>query len=195
MKLLSIISISGLFLGGVALYADQAGRGKYETPDYEVVKNDGAFEVRDYPTITVVSAPMAKVDGNRNSAFMNLFGYISGKNEDAQKISMTSPVISTNVDGKKAMSFVVPADVAKAGAPDANNPDIAVSERSAGRFAVYRYSGRWTEARESAARDKLAGWLEEQGLETTGSFEKANYDPPFTLPMLRRNEVMVRVKE
>ena len=193
MKLLSIISISGLFLGGVALYADQAGRGKYETPDYEVVKNDGAFEVRDYPTITVVSAPMAKVDGNRNSAFMNLFGYISGKNEDAQKISMTSPVISTNVDGKKAMSFVVPADVAKAGAPDANNPDIAITKRQAGRFAVYRYSGRWTTKKEAAARAKLMAWIGEEGLKVTGTVEKANYDPPFTLPAFRRNEVLVRI--
>ena len=170
-----------------------AGRGDYESPNYKVVKSDEAFELRDYPAMIVATASMKSEGGNRNSAFMGLFRYISGGNEAEQKIAMTTPVITTTENGSSAMSFVVPAEVAKAGAPNANNPDIKVAERSAGRFAVYRYSGRWTEANESAAREKLEGWLKMQGLKTEGSMEKASYDPPFTLPALRRNEVMVRV--
>ena len=170
-----------------------AGRDDYETPDYEVVTSDGAFELRDYPSMVVATAPMKSKKGNRNSAFMELFGYISGKNEEQQKIEMTTPVITSTEEGKSAMSFVVPKEVAKAGAPEANNGEIVIDSRSAGRFAVYRYSGRWTEARQAAATEKLMEWVKEQKLTVKGSVEKASYDPPFTLPAFRRNEVMVRI--
>ena len=170
-----------------------AGRGDYETPNYKVVKNDGAFEVRDYSEMMVVSAPMKSADGNRNGAFRQLFGYISGKNETKQKIAMTTPVITSSNDNGGAMSFVVPQEVAQAGAPDANNTELVISKRSGGRFAVYRYSGRWTEARDKVAREKLIGWAKGQKLSVKGSVEKASYDPPFTLPAFRRNEVMVRI--
>lgn len=170
-----------------------AGREDYESPDYKVVKNEGAFELRDYPAMIVATASMKREGDTQNSAFRGLFRYISGGNEAEQKIAMTTPVFTTPEADGSAMSFVVPKEVAKAGAPKADNPEIQVVERSAGRFAVYRYSGRWTEANDSAARAKLEGWLKEQGLESKGAIEKASYDPPFTLPFLRRNEVMVRV--
>lgn len=193
MKIRHILSI-GIAVGllSAAPFA-MAGRGDYESPNYKVVKSDGAFEVRDYPAMVVATAPMKSEGGNRNSAFMGLFRYISGGNEADQEIAMTTPVITTPGAGGSAMSFVVPKEVAKAGAPKADNPDITLTERSAGQFAVYRYSGRWTEKNESAAREKLESWLKEQGLKVEGAMEKASYDPPFTLPILRRNEVMVRV--
>lgn len=108
---------------------------------------------------------------------------------------MTPPVITTEVAGKQAMSFVVPADVASAGAPEASDSKIAISVRSAGRFAVYSYNGRWTEANESMARDNLAAWLKTQGITAKSIFESANYDPPFTLPAMCRNETMLWISE
>jgi DNA gyrase inhibitor GyrI len=194
-NILTLLAAGGILLTSLAVTAAAAGRDKYESPSYKVVKNDGAYEVRDYPSVVVASASMAANDGKRNSAFMSLFRYISGQNEAAQKIEMTSPVF-TDTEGKKpSMSFVVPAAVAKAGAPKANNPDIAITKRKAGRFAVYRYSGRWTTKKEAAARAKLMAWISGEGLTATGTVEKANYDPPFTLPAFRRNEVLVRVRE
>jgi len=93
------------------------------------------------------------------------------------------------------MSFVVPEEIVKAGVPESSNPDVKISKRQAGRFAVYRYSGRWTEAREVDAQTKLAAWMKSKGLTVEGGFEKANYDPPFTPPSMRRNEVLVRIKK
>ena len=77
----------------------------------------------------------------------------------------------------------------------ANNNNIAVSKRQAGRFAVYRYSGRWTEARDKEARQTLAKWIDEQNLTLMSVMEKASYDPPFTPPFMRRNEILVRIDE
>ena len=106
---------------------------------------------------------------------------------------MTTPVFSTSGGDLQEMSFVLPEEVAKDGAPKANNQNIAVTKRQAGRFAVYRYSGRWTEARDKEARETLAKWVKEQELTLKSVMEKASYDPPFTPPFMRRNEIMVRI--
>ena len=177
----------------LVLSADLFGRSKYESAGYEVLKSDGDFEIRKYPELVVVSAPM-KSEAGKNSAFRQLFQYISGGNETGEKIAMTTPVFTTPDAGDGGvMSFVVPVDVAKSGAPKASGKGVAVAKRKSGKFAVYRYSGRWTERRETAARKKLEAWLKTSSFEVVGKFEKANYDPPFTPGFMRRNEVLVRI--
>ena len=191
---LLLASGSILFTALVA-FAGQHGRGGYETPDYQTSVSEGAFEVRDYPSMVVATSAMPQSKGERNSAFMTLFGYISGKNDAGEKIAMTSPVFTTKQKQGQAMSFVVPTDVAKRGAPEATDPNVTITTRPAGRFATYRYSGRWTEVKTRKAREALLEWTRDKGYETLGSVEIANYDPPFTPPFLRRNEVLVRIKE
>ena len=190
-----------LAIGGTLLFtalsscSGPLGRGAYESAPYTTIKTDGAFEIRDYPEIVVAIATMKNGGGNQNSGFMSLFRYISGKNEADQKIAMTTPVFSKTGGDLQEMSFVLPEKVAKVGAPKANNSNIAVSKRQAGRFAVYRYSGRWTESRDKKARQTLAKWAKEQSLNLTSVMEKASYDPPFTPPFMRRNEILVRIDE
>jgi len=184
----------GLAGSTVALSADLFNRKKYESPRYEVEMSDGAFEVRKYAEMLVASAPMSDRSGN-NRAFRNLFDYISGGNESGTKIAMTTPVFTSpkKDGGAGVMSFVVPAEIAKAGAPKADSESVEIKKRKGGKFAVYRYSGRWTEARESKAQARLEEWMAKKGLKAVGQFEKANYDPPFTPGFLRRNEVLVRI--
>ena len=188
-----------LAIGGTLLFTALSsctgplGRAGYESAPYTTVKTDGAFEVRDYPEIVVATATMKNGNNNQNSGFMSLFRYISGKNEAEQKIAMTTPVFSKTGGDLQEMSFVLPEEVAKDGAPKANNDNIAVSKRQAGRFAVYRYSGRWTEARDKKARQTLAKWAKDQDLTLTSVMEKASYDPPFTPPFMRRNEILARL--
>lgn len=188
--------VGGVLLSAViSSCAGPLGRGGYESAAYTTVKSEGSFEIRDYPELVVATTIMKNDDDNKDSAFMRLFGYISGKNESGEKIAMTTPVFASSDDDEEAMSFVVPKEVADTGAPQANSKKIAVSTRPAGRFAVFRYSGRWTEANEKAASEKLTKWMKEQKLEATSTMEKASYDPPFTPPFMRRNEVLVRIKE
>ena len=190
-----VLTSVAVFAGtSIALSADLFGRGKYESAGYKVAKSDGAYEIRNYPDILVASAPMSDGSG-RNNAFRSLFQYISGGNASGAKIAMTTPVFTTPEAGRKAgmMSFVVPAEVAKAGAPKANSSSVVIAKRRAGKFAVYRYSGRWTEAREAKAQARLEAWMAENGLKAKGTFEKANYDPPFTPGFMRRNEILVRL--
>ena len=184
-----------LLCSALSSCAGPFGRGGYESAPYTAVKTDGAFEIRDYPEIVVATTTMSGDKDNQNSRFMSLFKYISGKNETEQKISMTTPVFSKTDGDRQEMSFVVPKEVAQSGAPKANNKNITVAKRQAGRFAVYRYSGRWTEARDKKARATLAEWAKTQKLTLTSVMEKASYDPPFTPPFMRRNEILVRINK
>jgi hypothetical protein len=119
MKLFLIIA--GILLVAVSVAAFKFSRIGLETPDYRVVEKDGAFEIREYPTMLVVSTPMENPDPQEGTSFMRLFRYISGDNEGEQKIAMTTPVFTSQEDGDRHMSFVVPKEIAEKGAPDAES--------------------------------------------------------------------------
>ena len=178
-----------VFLAGCKLT-----RAGYESAGYKVVRRSGAFEIRDYPPLTLVSTPMSATRPTDDDSFMRLFRYIGGANEAEAKIAMTTPVFSDQVGTNRQMSFVVPKKGAASGAPKAKREDIAVQTRAAGRFAVYRFNGSWGAERAASARQKLAEWLAAERLQPVGEPQMANYDPPFTPAFLRRNEVMMRVQ-
>ena len=181
-------------LGLVFLAGYKLTRAGYESAGYKVVRRSGAFEIRDYPALTLVSTPMAAKRPTDDDSFMKLFRYIGGANEAEAKIAMTTPVFSDQGGTNRQMSFVVPKKVAAAGAPKAKRDDIAVQTRPPGRFAAYRFSGSSGTERAASARQKLAEWIAAEKLQPTGEPQMANYDPPFTPSFLRRNEVLVRVK-
>jgi hypothetical protein len=158
-----------------------------ETPDYKVLVPDGKFEVRDYPALTLVRT--ASGDGD----FMRLFRYISGGNEEDQKIAMTAPVLMKDEGGKTGMSFIVPRDVAAGKVPVPTDAAVTMDDLPAGHFAVYRYSGGRSQANEEEALGKLRAWVDKRRLEVEGEPLFAYYDPPWIPTFLRRNEVMLRV--
>jgi len=160
-----------------------------ETPDYKVLSQDGKYEVREYPALTLVRT--ASGDGD----FMRLFRYISGSNEAEQKIAMTAPVLMKNQGEDTGMSFIVPREVAAGKVPAPKDAAVMMDNLPAGRFAVYRYSGGRNEANEQEALGKLRAWIEARKLDVTGEPLFGYYDPPWIPPFLRRNEVMLRVAE
>ena len=165
-------------------------KSKYETPDYKVVERDGAFEIRDYPALTIVSTPMQK--RGEDGSFMKLFRFISGRNEQSQKISMTTPVLMTGtVSG--TMSFIVPKDVAEHGVPVPSNPDVTVSTKPSARYAVYRFSGPSKPEPSESASKKLLAWASSKNLPVSGSPIYAYYNPPWTPGFMRRNEVLINL--
>ena len=102
-----------------------ASRAGYESAPYTVSQTDGKCEVRDYPELVVASTGDASSSG-RDGGFMRLFRYISGQNERSEKIAMTTPVFMGANGEEGKMSFVVPSDVAKKGAPSPKASDVKV---------------------------------------------------------------------
>lgn len=163
---------------------------KYETPDYRVVSTEGLFEIREYPALTVVSAPMPR--RGQDGAFMKLFRFISGKNERSEKIAMTTPVLMSGAESG-TMSFIVPKAVAAEGTPSPSSPDLVLSSRPAGRYAVLRYRGSTSPSHAMEEASKLSAWMSEKRLAPGGAPVFAYYNPPWTPGFLRRNEVMMRL--
>jgi len=174
----------------LATLLSSCAKARYETPDYRVISSAGAFEIRDYPSLTLVSTPMNR--RGEDGSFMKLFRFISGKNDRAEKISMTTPVLMTGTESG-TMSFVVPKAVAQRGAPLPSNPDVTVNTMPAATYAAYRFSGSGKPAQSEAAAKKLLAWTSSKNLHVMGTPVFAYYNPPWTPGFLRRNEVLVKV--
>lgn len=181
-------------LGAMAWHV--TARAGYESAPYDVVESDGNIEIRKYPDLVLASTE-AKFDARGNDgSFMRLFRYISGNNESAQKIEMTTPVFMEpdRPESKGQMGFVMPQVVAEAGAPAPKAADVAIRKREGGRFAVIRFSGVMDAKMAEQQEAKLRDWLKTRGLQGEETAERAGYDPPFTPGPLRRNEVLIRLK-
>ena len=166
-----------------------SSRNSYESAPYTVVSKSGQFEVRDYPTLTIVEGSMA----SRDNTFMKLFRFITGRNEKNQQIAMTTPVFMTNEQQEEKMCFVMPATMKTEDVPKPNDTSLNVREMQAAQFATYTYSGRMTKHNEQEALQQLKDWLQKEQKSYEGSPIYAYFDGPFTLPWFKRNEVMLKL--
>lgn len=162
---------------------------------YEVIETDGAFEVRRYERLVLASTGMPHGMDSARSPFFKLFGYISGNNTKTEKIAMTAPVFMDQAGrSTEAMSFVLPMDLSLATAPSPSDPAVKIMEFNNYQVAVVRFSGFLDQESISTHLELLQNWVMERGLVVTGEAKAAGYNPPFTLPFLRRNEILVSIK-
>lgn len=120
----------------------------------------------------------------------------------SQKIAMTAPVTiepqageTLTLEGAKRwrVHFVMPSQYTLATLPKPNNAAVTLREVPAKTWAVLSFSGFNTEARVQQHTDELLAWVGARKMTRMGSPQLARYDPPWTLPMFRRNEIMVEV--
>lgn len=181
-----ILLALGVVVVVAVIYAGCAtSRAGYETAPYKVLKRAGDYEVRAYPTLTIVRTPM----GGADNSFMRLFRYIDGQNVATQKIAMTTPVYMT----ADSMAFVMPEKMPADQVPQPSSREVTVGSIPAGTFAVLRFGGRRSAATESDAVARLTAWLQREKLTPTGDPLFGYFDPPWTPVFLRRNEVMLRL--
>lgn len=163
-------------------------------PRYQVELKDGPFEVRRYAPRVVAET---RVDGGLreagNRGFRRLAGYIFGGNHGRVKVAMTAPVGARAAGGGWVIAFTMPAAHTLDTLPAPADPTVALRRAGELRVAVLRGRGRWTEARFAALEARLRGWITKNGLRAVGDAELERYDPPWTLPPLRRNEVWIEV--
>ncbi len=171
-------------------------RGAYESAEYTVLKSDGAFELREYPDLMMATTNMKFQNQGGDGSFGRLFQYISGSNEEKQKVAMTTPVFMEpeTQDSQGQMGFVIPKKVASGNIPQPANGKVELTKRLGGQFAVIRFSGRLNPEIIEQQQSKLRGWIDGQDLAADGEAEVAGYDPPWTPGPLRRNELLIRLK-
>lgn len=186
-----IALLSAVFLGGCSV----VGIRTTEEVPYDVLHKEGKVEIRQYkPAIVAETLVDADYHKSGNVAFRRLGGYIFGKNKQEQKVAMTAPVWQEPKDDKWTMTFVMPADHTMQTLPEPTDPNVTLKTIPARKVATLRYTGSMTEQRIHKNADLLITWLQERDYTMLSAPRSAAYDPPWTLPMMRRNEVHVDVQ-
>lgn len=187
-----------------------------ETPDYTIEKQLGDIEIRRYPA-QIVAETTAK--GERMDAvsdgFSPLADFIFGKNAPNRKIAMTAPVVQTQDSGetegqKIAMTapvtqtaagerwkvqFIMPKEYKLSDLPAPQNPNVRLREEPAKRVAAIRFNGRATPDNVRKHEAALKAFMAAESLSPASDTPVyAYYNPPWTLPYFRRNEVMFILK-
>ena len=162
-----------------------------EEPVYQVEKAWEAeqIEIRAYaPRIMAVTG----INEDSDSGFRVLAGYIFGGNAEEQKIAMTAPVQQT-MAGEKEMAFMMPAEYALKDLPQPEDQRVSFREAPAYTAAVIQFSG-WASAEKADENwQQLRRFLITKGIDITGEPTLNQYNPPWTLPFMRRNEIIVPV--
>ena len=114
----------------------------------------------------------------------------NGSNE-SQKIAMTAPVSMQQNDGKWRVQFTMPSQYTMQTLPKPNNPDITIIEVAPQTYGVIKFSGLAGAEKVAEKTAELQSWMQSQKLTLPGTPELARYNPPWTLPFMRRNEIMI----
>jgi hypothetical protein len=156
---------------------------------YKTVYQNDIYQIRNYGDRLAIQVSYT----NEGGGFRRLFNYISGSNIDSIKINMTKPAIQSNENGSTVMQFLLPSNFTEKNAPEPNDKDLKLKVIERGYYAVIKYSGRLSEKNFDKRRIILIDNLLKDNIEILSPAIRATYNTPFTLPILRRNEVMFRV--
>ena len=172
-----------------------------EEPTYSIVKSNENYEIRKYSNRLAVEVEFS----SESSGFRYLFNYISGENTTSEKVNMTvpvtqsakidmtAPVTQSNKDGKMLMQFFLPSKFTIDTAPTPTNKRVKLVIIEGGYYAIKRYSGRTSDSNYKKHLEKLKENLISDNIETLDDGIKAIFNGPFTLPIMRRNEVMMKI--
>ncbi|MDC0618086.1 heme-binding protein [Candidatus Pelagibacter sp.] len=160
----------------------------YEETNYEVVKENKIYEIRKYPNRLVIETN--SVQGN---GFRKLFNYISGNNKENEEIKMTVPVTQEIKNENMTMQFYLPSKFNKDNAPKPVDSEVKILTIEGGYYAVIEYPGRSSDKNFLKNKDILEKALKQDNLLVLSPPIRASYNSPFTLPILKRNEVMYKV--
>lgn len=181
-----------------------------EEPAFTIVRHVGNVEIRDYPALVVAEVA---VTGDQKEAaskgFRLLAGYIFGGNKrrtgiamttpvaqepTSEKIAMTAPVIQTANEGTWIVRFTMPSAYTLGSLPQPDDPRIQLRDLPAERVAVLRFSGFASKDRVAEKTAELIAAADAHDLHTFGPVSLAQYNPPWTLWFMRRNEVMIKME-
>jgi hypothetical protein len=198
--------LSSVLMGGCTVLGIRSGT---EEPSYVVEERLNNIEIRSYgPRVAAQTTVTADEIEARSVGFRKLAAYIFGDNmprqeksvttpvsQQAQQIAMTAPVAQAAA-GERAwtIGFFLPSEISKTSAPVPVDHSIQIIEVPATTMAVKRFSGIPGKAAVAAARGELLARLRGSSWQAAGDPVSWFYDPPWTIPPLRRNEVAAPVK-
>ena len=201
-SIIALILVVGVLAGPVM--------SNVEKPYYKVIQSEQNIEIRQYEPMIIAEV---EVYGKRKDAirdgFRLLADYIFGNNtmqqaismtapvqqKENQKIAMTAPVQQQSMGISWRMSFVMPSKYSIDSLPVPNNNRVRLKEILTKKFVVIEFSGTNSNENVTAHENQLMNYIEANQIKIIGSPKYAFYNAPWTLPILRRNEVMIEIKQ
>jgi hypothetical protein len=163
-----------------------------EEPQYKVIKSMEEVEIRHYqPVIQAVTTLPGR--SHSSTGFRRLAGFIFSGNDQEQKIAMTAPVQETLGETSTEMAFTMPGQYTLQDLPRPDDSRVELRNVPARTVAVVTFSGWATRSRVDHFEQELRAALGRDTIEITGEASLNQYNPPWTLPFLRRNEIMIEV--
>lgn len=189
-------------------------RGGTEEPHYTVEQKIDGVEIRRYGSrIAAETTVAASENAARNAGFRRLGGYIFGANHDKTKIAMTAPVSQESVgtigakiamtapvsqlvgpDDTSVIRFFMPAKWTLDTLPEPDDQAVRLVTVPAETVAVLRFTGSRSPAAVASRKKDLLKTLQDTAFQPHGAPVAWFYDPPWTVPFCRRNEVVATVK-
>ena len=205
-----IIGLCFFFVAGTAM--------AIEEPKYRIIETSGDFELRVYdPKIIAEVEVTGDLKKASNKGFKLIADYIFGNNTSrtkldsnekismtapvtmqassvptSEKVAMTAPVTMKQSSDKWNMHFVMPNSYTLATLPKPNNSAVKIKQIEGAKYAVIRFSGLAGKTKVDKKTAELEKWLKSRNIKANGTPELARYNPPWTLPFMRRNEVMIK---
>ena len=204
------VLVSGVLLAGCSVVGIRSGT---EEPRFEVVARVGEVEIRQYgPRIAAEATVQGEEYAARSAGFRKVAAYIFGENHSRSKVAMTAPVAQSAAeasekiamtvpvaqearDGRWTIRFFMPSAYTMASLPVPTDPDVKLVEVPGETKAVLRFSGFAGAEAVAEQRAKLISALGGSGWRAAGVPDVWFYDPPWALPFVRRNEVVVNVSK
>ena len=201
--------LATLFLSGCSVFGIRSGTPE---PKFSVIDRIGPIEIRHYaPRIAAETTINANVETARYQGFRRLAGYIFGGNHRGESIAMTAPVAQAAAGGRKiamtapvaqskspagwTIRFYMPANETLQSLPAPNDPQVHLVTVPAADYAVLRFTGSRSPRVIAAKQALLLKSLANTAWHPIGTPDAWFYDPPWTLPPFRRNEVAVEVSQ
>lgn len=211
-KPVSMIVIVLIILGIIWIaYSYLSVRG-IEHPKYVVLKKYHGYEIREYDSHLVAEVVVKGTQKESlRSGFKKLFDYISGNNskqesikmtapvtqqpeEKSERIAMTAPVMQEQREDAYLVSFMMPSSYTLESIPTPGDPAVTIVQKEKFKVAVLRFAGYATEEKIIKKQARLKELLKADGYEIQSSAHMAFYNPPWTPPFMRRNEVMYSIQ-
>lgn len=205
MKIIYVIILSILITSCSAV-----GIRNYEEPKYQTLVEEENFEVRQYSDVLVAqSTSPGTYKESSGQNFERLAGYIFGKNkanekmdmttpvlqeQQSEKMDMTAPVFQQQTNANWTMTFVLPSQYTIKTVPVPIDETVTVKMLPKIKVATLQFNGRMNENNIQKNTQMLENWVKQKSFNAISSPYSAAYDPPWTLPMLRRNEIHIPIE-
>ena len=165
-----------------------------EEPKYELLDKDGDFEIRHYSSVIQATTVMNS-SSDSSQGFKTLAGFIFGDNENQESISMTAPVQESLYVSEPVMAFTMPRRFTQDTLPSPLNENVEIEVVPERTVAVIRFSGWASDRKVDRMKNRLEEFLKQKNLIGRGDWLLNQYNPPWTLPFMRRNEVWVELTQ